>query len=107
MKLIVTWLAAVTFFNFYWSIVDFYWSIVNTIVLVSALQQNELVIYIYIFVCMYIYIHSFRFFSHIGHYRVLSSRLLQITYFIYSSVYMSIPISQFIPHLQLFLKHSS
>ena len=58
MKLIVTWLAAVTFFNFYWSIVDFYWSIVNTIVLVSALQQNELVIYIYIYICVYVYIYS-------------------------------------------------
>ena len=62
MKLIVTWLTAVTFFNFYWSIVDFYWSIVDTIVLVSAPQQSELVIYIYIYIyiyiCVYIYIFT-------------------------------------------------
>ena len=46
---------------------------------------------------LYIYIYplSFRFFSHIGYYRVLSrvpcaiSRSLLVTYFIYSSVYTS------------------
>ena len=48
------------------------------------------------------YIHLFfRFFSHIGHYRVLSrvlhSRPLLVIYFIYGSVYLSIPTSQFIP----------
>ena len=53
---------------------------------------------------LYIYIYPlfFRFFSHIGHYRVLGRvpcaiQQVLIIYFIYSSVCMSIPISQFIP----------
>ena len=57
---------------------------------------------------LYVYIYPlfFRFFSHIGHYRVLSrvpcaillySRSLLFVCFIYRSVYMSIPISQLIP----------
>ena len=58
--------------------------------------------------CTYTYIHSFfRCFSHIGHYKVLSrvpcaiigayNRFLLVVYFTYSSLYTSIPISQFIP----------
>ena len=45
----------------------------------------------------YIHIHTFffRFFPHVGLYGVLSKSLLVI-YFMYSSAYMSIPISQFI-----------
>ena len=51
----------------------------------------------------YIYTLFLKFFSHIDHYRVLSrvSCAIQevlIIYFTNSSVYMSIPISQFIPH---------
>jgi len=53
---------------------------------------------------MYIYPLFLRFFSYIGHYRVLRRvpratqlSILLIIYFIYSSMYMSIPISQFIP----------
>ena len=50
------------------------------------------------------YIHSFTFFSHIGHYRVLRtrrapalcSRSLLVIYFIYSGVDMSISTSHFI-----------
>ena len=67
--------------------------------LVSGVQQSESVIYIDpLFL---------RFFSHIGHYRVLSRvpcaihtvGSLFVIYFMYSSMYMSIPISQFIfPH---------
>ena len=59
-------------------------------------------------VCVYacIYPFFFRFLSHIGNYRILSrvpcanSRSLLIIYFMYSSVYMLIPISYFItsPH---------
>ena len=52
----------------------------------------------------YTYIHSFfRFFSRIGHQRVLSrvpvlySRFLLVICFLYSSVYVSISVSQFIP----------
>ena len=50
-----------------------------------------------------IYPLVFRFFPHIGHYRVLSrapvlySRFLWIICFVYSTVYMSVPISQLIP----------
>ena len=52
---------------------------------------------------IYIYLLFFRFFTHIGPYRIMSrvpmlySRSLLVIYFIYSSVYMSFPISQFIP----------
>ena len=60
--------------------------------LVLGGQQSEC----YAYTC----IHSFlRFFSKIGNYRLLSrvpSRSLLVLYFIYNSVYMSIPISQFI-----------
>ena len=51
----------------------------------------------------YIFLFFFRFFSHTGHYRVLSrvtcaySRSLLVIYFVYSGMYMSVPISQFIP----------
>ena len=57
---------------------------------------------------LYIHINSlfFRFFSYIDHYRVLIrvscvlySRSFLVIYFIYSSMYLSIPISQFIPPL--------
>ena len=69
-------------------------------VLVSAVQQSELGIQI-------IYPLCFRFFSHIGHQKVFSrvtcaiyNRPLLVIYFIYSNVYISIPISQCIscPH---------
>ena len=66
------------------------------VVLVSGIQQTEL---------LYIYIHPLflRLFSHIDHHRVCSrvlcavyySRSLLVTYFIYSSVYMSTTIFQF------------
>ena len=65
-------------------------------------QVYSKVIQLYIYI--YTYIHSFfRFFSHIGHYRALSrfrvlySRSLLVMCFIYGTVYMSVPISQFIP----------
>ena len=52
---------------------------------------------------LYVYIYPlfFRFFSHIGHSRVLIefSRSLLVIYFMYNSVYMSVPISQFISPL--------
>ena len=45
------------------------------------------------------YNHSFRFFSCIGHYRVLSRvpEVLLVIYFLYSRMYLSVSISQFIP----------
>ena len=50
---------------------------------------------------MYIYLLSFRVFSHIGHYRVLSPEFpvlyIRSLFYIYNSVPMSIPSSQFIP----------
>ena len=58
---------------------------------------------------LYIYPHFFRFFSHIGHYRVLNSFLcytvgpylficfIFLFVYLYSSMYMSIPVSLFIP----------
>ena len=53
--------------------------------------------------CRYIYTLFLKSFSHLDHYRVLRSvrRALQevpIVYFTNSSVYLSPPISQFIPH---------
>ena len=67
-------------------------------VLVSGTQQSESVIHIHISTLF------FRFFSHIGHYRVLSRVLQAIQYMsllvicsIYNSVYMPVPVSQFIP----------
>ena len=79
--------------------------LIYSVALVSAVQQSESVIRIHIST-------FFRFFSHIGHYRVLSrvpcvySRSLLVIYFIYSSVYMSIPISQFILSLLTTLPHA-
>ena len=58
------------------------------VVLVSDVQQSESVLHIHAV--------FFRFFSHIGLYGVLCRSLLVI-YFVYSSAYISIPISQFIP----------
>ena len=46
--------------------------------------------------CIYIHLLFFRLFSQIGYYRVPSRSLLVIC-FICSNVYMSVPISQFIP----------
>ena len=48
---------------------------------------------------MYLYPHFLRFFSHIDHYRVWSGVpcAVQQIYFIYSSVYVSVLTSQFIP----------
>ena len=52
------------------------------------------------YTCTHIYPLFFRFFPHVGHYRVmfpvLYNRYSSVTYFIYSSVYMSIPASQFV-----------
>ena len=45
----------------------------------------------------YIYPLCLGFFPHTGHYPVLYSRSLLVIYFIYSSVYLSIPVSQFSP----------
>ena len=70
--------------------------LIYNVVLVSAVQQSEPVIHTHISL-------SFRFFSHIGHYKVLSrvpcvmSRFLLVIIFVHSSMYMSISISQFIP----------
>ena len=48
---------------------------------------------------MYLYAHFFRLFSCIDHYRVLSGvpRAAEQVCFIYSRVYVSVLISQFIP----------
>ena len=55
--------------------------------LVSGVQQRESVIHIYA--------SFFRFFSHLGYYRILSRVLFSVSlvvfYFKYSNVYMSIP----------------
>ena len=60
--------------------------------------------------CMYIFLLFFRFVSHIGHYRVLKripcalqQVLIRYLFYIWKCVYMSIPISQFIPPGALFL----
>ena len=80
-----------------------FWSIVNLQCCVSSgVQQSESVVRIhtYTHTDIYIYIHSFlHFFSHTENwikFPVLYSRSLLVIYFIYSSVYMSIPISHFI-----------
>ena len=52
------------------------------VVLVSGVQQSESVIHIYI-VDIYPYLLFFSFFSHIGHYRVLSRVLCAIQLSIY------------------------
>ena len=68
-------------------------------------------LYIYIHIHIHIHIHYiytythihiplfFRFYPQIGHYRALCSygRFLLVIYFMYSNMYMSIPISQSIP----------
>ena len=55
---------------------------------------------------LHIYLLCFRLFSHISHYRVLRFPVLYsksslVIYFIYSNVYVSIPVSQFILPLLL------
>ena len=55
---------------------------------VSSVQQSA---------WFYIYPLYLRFFPYIGHYPVLYSRSLLVTYFIYSSVHPSIPVSHFSP----------
>ena len=52
------WECSIFFKKFYWG------ELIYNVMLVSAIQQSELVIHIHI--------STFRFFSHIGHYRVLS-----------------------------------
>ena len=58
---------------------------------------------------IYIYLLFLRFFFYVGHYYywvefpVLYNRSSLVTYFMYSSVYISIPFSQFIPPPILFL----
>lgn len=66
--------------------------------LALGVQQSESVLHIYT------YMHSFRFFSHIDCYRILStvpcakhSRPLLVVHLIHSSMYMSIQVFQFIP----------
>ena len=67
---------------------NFYWSRIDLRCCVSFSCTAKWVSY------TYTYIHSFRFFSHIGHYReefpVLYSRPLLVIYFIYSSIYWHI-----------------
>ena len=57
--------------------------LIYNVVLVSAVQQSESVLYLFFF----------RFFSHIGHYRVespvLQSRSLLVLYFTYTCVHAS------------------
>ena len=75
----------VTILSFVFFFLKFYWSIVDLQCTVSAVQQSESVIHI-----LCIHPLFFRFFSRIGHYRVLSSvpcairRSLLVIYFIYS-----------------------
>ena len=92
-KLLILYKRSITIFfiHFYWSIVALQCCV--SFLLYSKVNQS----YIYIYPLL------FRFPSHLGLYRVLSrvpvlhSRSLLVTYFIHSSVYVSIPISQFIP----------
>ena len=58
----------VTILSFVFFFLKFYWSIVDLQCTVSAVQQSESVIHI-----LCIHPLFFRFFSRIGHYRVLSS----------------------------------
>ena len=69
--------------------------LIYNVVLVSGLMQSESVIYTHLST-------TFQILSHTGYYRVLSiapSVIQQalISYFIYSTAYMSTPVSQFIP----------
>ena len=70
------------FFNFYWSIVDLQCC-------VSFSYTAKWISYTYTYIYIYIYILS--------RVPVLYSRSLLVIHFIYSSVYMSIPMSQFNP----------
>ena len=78
-------LLQITFFNY------FYWRIVDLQCCVIFCCSAKWINYIYT------YIHSFRFYSHIViteywvEFPVLYSRSLLVIYFIYNSVYMSIP----------------
>ena len=60
------------------------------VVLVSPVQQSKLAICMYVCVCVYMYIFIYplfsRFFSHIGHYRILEQRSLSYTSIQFSSV---------------------
>ena len=83
--------ALFTFKIFYWSILDLQCSAS------FRCSAKSITVRIQISTLLWILFH-------IGHYRVLSrvlcviyNRSLLIIYFIYSSVYMSVPISQFIP----------
>ena len=92
------------FSSFLWFLkfllIKFYWNMVDLQCWISFRYTEIWISY------TYTYIHPFfKFFSHIGHYRVLSVyfpvvyiRSLLLIYSIYSSVYISIPTSQFIPH---------
>ena len=66
---------------------------IYNVVLVSGIQLSKSVSHIYIFL-------FFGLFSHIGHYRVLSSLLysafLLVIYFIYTSVHMSLDFFHFL-----------
>ena len=65
-------------------------TLINNVVLISSIQLTDSVIHI-------MYFYFFKFFSHLGYCRVLStvlvlySRSLLVIYFKYSSLYMSIP----------------
>ena len=75
-------------------LLDYSWLMM---LLLSGVQQSESFIHMYI-------LFFFRFFSHIGYYRVLSRlpcavhRSLSVDYFVHKSVSMLIPTSYFIPH---------
>ena len=60
--------------------------LLEIVALVSGVQLSESVTHIHIATL------SFRFFFHIGHYRVLS-RFLLVICFVCNSVYMSVPVS--------------
>ena len=54
---------------FFFLIFILYWSIIDNVVLVSSVQQNDSVIH---------YLFFFKFFSHLGHYIILSRVLCSI-----------------------------
>ena len=78
-----------------WIFCFFYWTIVDLQYCVSFRCIAKWFRYIY--VCVYIY---FRFFSIIGYYKILNiipCAILLLIYFMYSSLYLLIPYSQFVP----------
>ena len=82
----------------------FYWIIVDLQCCVSFTCAAKGLSYTWIH-CFPLFSFFYGHFSHIGYYRVLSRGPCAvqqvIIYFIFSSVYMSVPVSQFIPLLSL------